>query len=66
MRDLLGHDPVVVTERYARLSPDNVRAAVAQLDKPMPRFGHAAKGGLEPNHSDHWLKQPHIPWPGSL
>jgi len=41
VRDLLGHASVVVTERYAHLSPDNVRAAVAQLDKPMSRFGHA-------------------------
>ena len=41
VRDLLGHAPVVVTERYAHLSPDKVRAAVAQLDKPMSRFGHA-------------------------
>lgn len=41
VRDLLGHASVVVTERYAHLSPDNVRAAVAQLDQPMSRFGHA-------------------------
>ena len=41
VRDLQGHASVVVTERYAPLSPDNVRAAVAQLDNPMSRFGHA-------------------------
>lgn len=37
VRDLLGHASVVVTERYAHLSPDNVRAAVARLDEPMSR-----------------------------
>ncbi len=41
VRDLLGHASVVVTERYAHLSPDNVRAAVARLDEPMSRYGHA-------------------------
>ncbi len=40
VRDLLGHASVVVTERYAHLSPDNVRAAVAKLDSPLSRFGH--------------------------
>ena len=38
---LIEHTSVVVTERYAHLSPDNVRAAVAQLDESMSRFGHA-------------------------
>lgn len=37
VRDLLGHASVVVTERYAHLSPDNVRAAVARLDEAMSR-----------------------------
>ncbi len=41
VRDLLGHASVVVTERYAHLSPDNVRAAVELLDEPMSRYGHA-------------------------
>ncbi len=46
VRDLLGHASVVVTERYAHLSPDNVRAAVEKLDQPLSRFGHTdAKGG---------------------
>jgi len=40
VRDLLGHASVVMTERYAHLSPDNVRAAVARLDEPMSRYGH--------------------------
>jgi len=41
VRDLPGHASIVVTERYAHLSPDNARAAVAQLDAPMSRFSHA-------------------------
>jgi len=45
VRDLLGHASVVVTERYAHLSPDNVRAAVARLDEPMSRYGHAGTTG---------------------
>ncbi len=32
VRDLLGHYSVQMTERYAHLSPDNVRAAVSVLD----------------------------------
>jgi len=34
VRDLLGHASVKTTEIYAHLSPDNVRAGVAELDKP--------------------------------
>ncbi len=33
VRDLLGHSTVKVTERYAHLSPDNVRSAVERLDQ---------------------------------
>ncbi|TAM46261.1 MAG: site-specific integrase [Gammaproteobacteria bacterium] len=32
VRDLLGHSTVTMTERYAHLAPENVRAAVQRLD----------------------------------
>lgn len=41
VRDLLGHHSVTMTERYAHLSPENVRAAVAVLDGSVSQFGHA-------------------------
>jgi len=40
VRDLLGHASITMTERYAHLSPENVRAAVAILDDAS-RSGHA-------------------------
>ncbi|MBF0611749.1 MAG: site-specific integrase [Magnetococcales bacterium] len=39
IRDLLGHSSVTMTERYAHLAPETVRAAVSRLDG-MSRFGH--------------------------
>jgi len=42
--DLLGHASVTMTERYAHLAPESVRAAVAVLDQVQSRFGH---GGPE-------------------
>lgn len=44
VRDLLGHASVKMTEKYAHLSPENVRAAVARLDDAS-RFGHAKEKG---------------------
>ena len=32
LRDLLGHSTVKMTERYAHLAPENVKAAVGVLD----------------------------------
>ena len=40
VRDLLGHASVVMTERYAHLAPENVRAAVQRLEG-QSRSGHA-------------------------
>ena len=40
VRDLLGHSSVVMTERYAHLAPENVRAAVTRLEYSQSRFGH--------------------------
>lgn len=48
IRDLLRHTTVQMTEKYAHLSPENVRAAVAVLDGNRSRFGHAEiEGGGE-------------------
>ena len=44
VRDLLGHSSVTMTERYAHLAQENIRAAVDRLDQ-MSRSGHG--GGLE-------------------
>ena len=37
VRDLLGHTTIAMTERYAHLSPENVRQAVAVLDDEKPK-----------------------------
>ena len=46
VRDLLGHSSVKVTERYAHLAPENVRAAVAVLDAGESRSGHVAVSAI--------------------
>ena len=43
VRDLLGHSTIQMTERYAHLAPENVRAAVNVLDDSASRFGHVDK-----------------------
>lgn len=40
VRDLLGHSTIQMTERYAHLAPENVRAAVAVLESRRSRSGH--------------------------
>ena len=40
VRDLLGHTTVKMTERYAHLASDNVRAAVALLEGGESQSGH--------------------------
>lgn len=45
VRDLLGHASVTMTEKYAHLAPDNVRAAVESLDRPTSRFCHVSDLG---------------------
>lgn len=40
VKELLGHSMIQMTERYAHLAPDNIRAAVAVLDGNGSRFGH--------------------------
>ncbi len=43
VRDLLGHSTIQMTERYAHLAPENVRATVGVLDGSESRFGHVSQ-----------------------
>ncbi len=45
VRDLLGHQSIQMTERYAHLAPENVRAAVARLEGPESRLSHVDENG---------------------
>jgi integrase len=40
VKELLGRSMIQMTERYAHLTPENIRAAVAVLDGNWSRFGH--------------------------
>lgn len=50
VRDLLGHSSVTVTERYAHLAPENVRAAVTLLEQDdgerKSRSGHVSDSAI--------------------
>lgn len=46
VRDLLGHASVTMTEKYAHLAPENVKAAVAMLEDGWSRSGHDEKKEL--------------------
>ena len=48
IRDLLGHQSVVTTERYAHLAPANLRTAVDAL---VSRFGHVGSENYSQKHS---------------
>jgi len=41
VRDLLGHASIVMTERYAHLAPERVRAAVTRLETAKSHFSHS-------------------------
>ncbi|MEM7195406.1 MAG: site-specific integrase [Pseudomonadota bacterium] len=47
VRDLLGHSTVKMTERYAHLAPENVRAAVNRLDD-WSRLSHITNNAALP------------------
>ena len=41
VRDLLGHASIVMTERYAHLAPERVRAAVTRIETAKSHFSHS-------------------------
>jgi len=48
VRDVLRHSTVKMTERYADLRPENVRAVVGKI-RGMSRFSHAKSEDIATN-----------------
>ena len=47
MKDLLGHSTLAMVMRYAHLSPEHLRNAVARLDTALPAISSAQASAQE-------------------
>ena len=45
IQELMGHQTIAMTMRYAHLAPGATHAAVATLDQPAPDFGQQVGNG---------------------